>query len=45
MTRILISLSMIAMLSACATIEGAGQDLETAGQVISAEAREVKAKM
>ena len=37
MTRILISLSMIAMLSACATIEGAGQDLETAGQVISAD--------
>lgn len=45
MTRtIFSSLTLIAVLglAACETVEGAGQDIESAGQAISQEAREAQ---
>jgi len=38
----MISVSSIIILNACSTIEGAGKDLQGAGQVISNEAKKTK---
>lgn len=35
----------LAALAACETIEGAGRDLETAGEAISSEAQEVQSEL
>ncbi|MHC0054561.1 entericidin A/B family lipoprotein [Actibacterium sp. D379-3] len=43
MTRIILTVAALFTLTACATIEGAGKDLESAGQAISSEAREAQA--
>jgi predicted small secreted protein len=42
MTRTLALVALIA-LSACETVEGAGRDIQTAGEVITDEAQEVQA--
>lgn len=42
---ILIALSAMALLSACNTISGAGQDVKAAGGAVSNAAEDVKAKM
>jgi entericidin B len=44
MTRLFVLLALLGV-TACETIEGAGQDLENAGEAISEEAREVQAGM
>jgi predicted small secreted protein len=44
MRRLFVLLALLG-LTACETIEGAGQDLETAGEVISQEANEAQAGM
>ncbi|RDW13650.1 entericidin A/B family lipoprotein [Paracoccus thiocyanatus] len=45
MRRILQASSLLALLAlaACQTVQGAGRDLESAGQVISRESQEVQA--
>lgn len=40
MTRFVLSLAALVALAACETIEGAGQDIETAGEAIQQEAQE-----
>ncbi len=42
MTRAMILLALLA-LTACETIQGAGRDLETAGEAITQESQEVQA--
>ncbi|ABV93931.1 hypothetical protein Dshi_2195 [Dinoroseobacter shibae DFL 12 = DSM 16493] len=45
MTRlklVLAALSLPLILAACATVEGAGQDISTAGDAIAEEAREAQ---
>lgn len=44
MKRMLIIMGLLA-LSACETIEGAGRDMQTAGQAVSQEARRAQADM
>jgi entericidin B len=44
MTRLIVLLALLGV-TACETIEGAGQDLENTGEAISEEAREVQAGM
>lgn len=44
MNRLLVLLALLGV-TACETIEGAGQDLETAGEAISQEANEAQAGM
>tara|TARA_Y100000815_G_scaffold264882_2_gene281091 strand:+ start:1307 stop:1543 length:237 start_codon:yes stop_codon:yes gene_type:complete len=45
MARIILTFAALAALTACATVEGVGKDLETAGKTISSEAREAQAGM
>lgn len=45
MTRISVLLTALLALGACETIKGAGQDIESAGQVIQDEAAETQADM
>lgn len=45
MTRLAIILAAVLGLSACETIKGAGQDLQSAGQTIESEAAENQANM
>ncbi|NIZ08564.1 entericidin A/B family lipoprotein [Pseudooceanicola sp. HF7] len=45
MTRIVASLAVLCALAACETVEGAGQDIENAGQAISTEANDTQAEM
>ena len=45
MTRILTLSAVLLSLVACETIEGAGQDIENAGEVIQEESNEVQADM
>ncbi|MCB2094135.1 MAG: entericidin A/B family lipoprotein [Rhodobacteraceae bacterium] len=42
MIRLFLGLAALAGLSACATIEGAGKDLQTAGQAIETEAQDAQ---
>jgi entericidin B len=42
MTRTLALLALVA-LAACETVEGAGRDIQTAGEVITDEAQDVQA--
>ena len=42
MKRILILTGLLAALAACETIEGAGQDIETAGEAIQRESNEAQ---
>jgi len=42
LTTTIISMFYIITLNACSTIEGAGKDLQGAGQVISKEAKKAK---
>ena len=44
MRRLFVLLALLA-LTACETIEGAGRDMETAGEAISQEANEAQAGM
>ena len=44
MTKALALLSLLALV-ACETVEGAGRDLETAGEAITDEAQEAQAGM
>ena len=39
MPRVMITLSLLAALAACNTIEGAGADMQNAGAAVSSEAR------
>lgn len=45
MTKTAIALILLAALSACQTIEGAGEDIQSAGQVIETEANDVQNDM
>lgn len=45
MTRLAILLAAVLGLSACETIKGAGQDLQSAGQTIESEAAQSQAGM
>ena len=45
MTRIAVLLTALLALGACETIKGAGQDIESAGQVIQDEASKTQANM
>jgi len=45
MTRLALILAAVFGLSACETIKGAGQDLQSAGQTIESEAAESQANM
>ncbi|MGB3313743.1 MAG: entericidin A/B family lipoprotein [Albidovulum sp.] len=45
MPRILLSLAAVVTLSACATIHGAGQDIQKAGAAISTEAAAAEQNM
>lgn len=40
MTKFITTAALLFALGACATIEGAGEDIEAAGEAISEEARE-----
>jgi|TARA_B100000446_G_scaffold186187_1_gene211839 predicted small secreted protein len=40
MTKLITTAALLFSLGACATIEGAGEDIEAAGEAISEEARE-----
>ncbi|MCI5087386.1 MAG: entericidin A/B family lipoprotein [Pseudomonadota bacterium] len=40
MTKFITTAALLFSLGACATIEGAGEDIESAGEAISEEARE-----
>lgn len=40
MTRIVLVFLMVAGLAACETVEGAGQDIQNAGQAIETEAQQ-----
>lgn len=42
MTRIAMTLLALVTLAACETVEGAGQDIENAGEAISEESREAQ---
>ena len=42
MARIIASFAALFALSACETVEGAGQDIQNAGQSISTEARQAQ---
>jgi predicted small secreted protein len=42
MTRLTLSLLALLGLAACETVQGAGQDLQNAGQVIKSEANELQ---
>ncbi len=44
MTRLFVMLALLGV-TACETIEGAGQDMENAGEAISEEANEAQAGM
>ena len=44
MTRLLVLLALLAV-AACETIEGAGQDIEKAGEAITEESRQAQAGM
>ncbi|MBK0327805.1 entericidin A/B family lipoprotein [Rhodobacteraceae bacterium F11138] len=43
-TPVILSLLTFVALSACETVDGAGQDIESLGQNISEEARETEAE-
>jgi entericidin B len=45
MPRILLTLAAVFILSACATIHGAGQDIQKAGSAISTEAAQAEQNM
>lgn len=45
MTRITLTLLTVLALSACETVEGAGQDIQNAGEAIESEANETQADM
>ncbi|ALG89413.1 MAG: entericidin, EcnA/B family [Confluentimicrobium sp.] len=45
MTRILLTIAALVTLTACETIDGAGQDIENAGEAISSEAQQTQAEM
>lgn len=45
MTRIILTLATVLALTACGTVEGAGQDLQSAGQAISSAARQTQSSM
>lgn len=45
MTRMTLALLTALALSACETIEGAGQDIQNAGEAIETEANETQAQM
>lgn len=45
MTRILLTLATLLALTACETVEGAGQDIQSAGQAISSEAQQTQSGM
>jgi entericidin B len=43
--RLMISILTLLTLTACATVEGAGQDLSAAGHAVSDSARKVKSSL
>jgi predicted small secreted protein len=45
MTRIWVALGLMLIVAGCETIEGAGQDIESAGQAITEESQEAQAGM
>lgn len=45
MTRIWIALGLMLVVAGCETMEGAGQDIESAGQAITEESQEAQAGM
>ncbi|MHC0054560.1 entericidin A/B family lipoprotein [Actibacterium sp. D379-3] len=45
MTRMILALTALMALTACETVEGAGQDIENAGEAISSGAQETQAEM
>ena len=42
MTRIMLTLTALTLLAACETVEGFGQDVETAGEAIQEESNEAQ---
>lgn len=42
---LILPLLALALMAACSTIEGAGQDLQAAGAAVSDEARETESEM
>jgi entericidin B len=45
MTRIWMAIGLMLIVAGCETIEGAGQDIEAAGEAITEESREAQAGM